>query len=327
MVFSLSAAAAEPGISANIAERPHTNGEPTDITVQLFLLDVTRIQGASQSFTADLFMLLTWKDERIAGPGTGPLRLPVDSVWNPQIQIINQQRVDRTFPELVDVASDGTVTYRQRVYGEFSAPMELHKFPMDEHRIGFRFVVPRYTTDEVRIVPDDSAFGAVIAQELSIADWDISDFRVRTEPFAPVRGGPEIAGIVGDFNAKRRLGFYASKAFLSVAIIVFMSWVVFWVDPSYVAPRMSVAVTSMLTLIAYRFLLGGVLPPLSYLTRMDHFLLASTLIVLVALIQVAYTTQLHSTERADQAARVNAMSRWVFPLVFFVAAGMILALA
>ena len=82
------AAAAEPVISANVAERPHTNGEPTDITVQLFLIDVSRIQGASQSFTADLFMLVTWKDERIAGPGTGPLRLPVDSVWNPQIQII-----------------------------------------------------------------------------------------------------------------------------------------------------------------------------------------------------------------------------------------------
>ena len=46
----------------------------------------------------------------------------------------------------------------------------------------------------------------------------------------------------------------------------------------------------MLTLIAYRFLLGGVLPPLSYLTRMDHFLLASTFLVLVAIIQVAATT-------------------------------------
>ncbi|MFV2073735.1 MAG: hypothetical protein ACC742_13935, partial [Thermoanaerobaculales bacterium] len=46
-----------------------------------------------------------------------------------------------------------------------------------------------------------------------------------------------------------------------MAIIVFMSWVVFWIDPRHVGPRISVAVTSMLTLIAYRFLLGQLLPP------------------------------------------------------------------
>ena len=39
----------------------------------------------------------------------------------------------------------------------------------------------------------------------------------------------------------------------------------------------------MLTLIAYRFLLGQSLPPVSYLTRLDYFLLGATILVFIAL--------------------------------------------
>ena len=68
-----------------------------------------------------------------------------------------------------------------------------------------------------------------------------------------------------------------------MAIIVFMSWVVFWLGPQHVGPRLSVSVTSMLTLVAYRFLLGQSLPPVSYLTRLDYFLLGATVLVFIAL--------------------------------------------
>ncbi len=48
----------------------------------------------------------------------------------------------------------------------------------------------------------------------------------------------------------------------------------------------------MLTLIAYRFLLGGMLPRISYLTRLDYFLLGSTVLVFLALVEAACTSRL-----------------------------------
>ncbi|MBD3871389.1 MAG: hypothetical protein IFK91_00530, partial [Acidobacteria bacterium] len=100
------------------------------------------------------------------------------------------------------------------------------------------------------------------------------------------------------------------------AIIVFMSWVVFWIGAEHVGPRLSVAVTSMLTLVAYRFLLGQNLPPVSYLTRLDYFLLGSTILVFVALIQVALTGTMNGKGRADRAQTVNRISRLTFPVAF-----------
>jgi hypothetical protein len=151
---------------------------------------------------------------------------------------------------------------------------------------------------------------------MTIPDWSIGAFEIRCEPFAIVPGGRRIAGLKGTFEARRHIGFYVGKAFVSVAIIVFMSWVVFWIGAEHLGPRLSVAVTSMLTLVAYRFLLGQSLPPVSYLTRLDYFLLGTTILVFVALMQVALTSAMSEGGRAGLAMTVNQTSRWLFPSVF-----------
>ncbi len=309
-----SAAAQEQSVANG--ERPGAAAGPTDVEVFLFLIDIIGIDGVSQSFTADLFILQRWHDPRLASSESSVRRLPLESVWNPRLQILNQRKLDTTFPDLVDVESDGTVTYRQRVYGEFSARLDLHDFPMDRHTIGFRMVVPNYSPEEVRATPSDGAMASLMAKELSVVDWRVGGLSVRSEPFEVIPGSRAITGLAAEFEIQRYLGFYVSKAFISVAIIVFMGFVVFWIDPSLVAPRMSVAVTSVLTLIAYRFILDRVLPPLSYLTRMDNFLLGSTLLLLGVIFQVAATTHFATTDRLPRGQSWNQISRWVFPVLF-----------
>jgi hypothetical protein len=296
--------------------RPGAEGQPLTINGTIFLLDVSKIDGADQSFTADVFMMLQWQDERLASAAEGMRRLPLKSVWEPRVQIINQRRIWKTFPEEVDVAPDGTVVYRQRYYGQLSAELDLRDFPLDHHRFRLQFVIPGYGPEEIEFLPNTEGFGEGRSPDMTVPDWSVGPFEIRAAPYAVIPGGREIAGMEGAFEAHRHLGFYVGKAFVSVAIIVFMSWVVFWLGPQHVGPRLSVSVTSMLTLVAYRFLLGQSLPPVSYLTRLDYFLLGATILVFVALIQVALTSATQEGDRAERAIAVNRISRWVFPAVF-----------
>ena len=296
--------------------RPGPEGRPLTMNGTLFLLDVSKIDGADQSFTADVFMMLQWKDERLASETDGVRRVPLDSIWNPRIQIINQRRIWKTFPEQVDASPDGTVTYRQRYYGTFSSPLDLHDFPLDHHLFRLQIVIPGFSSEEIDFVPINENFGDGRSPEMTIPDWSVGEFEIRTAPWAIIPGGRQIAGLEGVFEARRHLGFYVGKAFVSVAIIVFMSWVVFWIGAENIGPRLSVAVTSMLTLVAYRFLLGQKLPPVSYLTRLDYFLLGSTILVFIALIQVALTGAMNEEGRADRAKAVNRTSRWAFPVAY-----------
>jgi len=295
---------------------PRPDNEPLVVHGAMVLLDVSKIDGADQSFTADVFMLLQWRDARLESSAEGTRQAPLASVWNPRVQIINQRRVWKTFPESVDITPDGTVTYRQRFYGQFASPLDLHDFPLDEHEFSIHLVVPGYAPEEVQIVLHGEGFESFSLPEMTIPDWTVSDFDVQSAPWSIIPGGRRIAGLKGTFSASRHLGFYVGKAFVSVAIIVFMSWVVFWIAPEHVGPRLSVAVTSMLTLVAYRFLLGQGLPPVSYLTRLDYFLLGSTILVFIALIQVALTSAMDGANDKPRGAAINRLSRWVFPAAF-----------
>jgi hypothetical protein len=297
------------------ASRPEQDG-PTRVSAQVYVVDISRIDGANQSLNADVFVVLRWKDGRLADPSAGSRRMRLDAVWNPRLQIANEQRAWKTLPEVVDVAADGTVTYRQRFIGQFAARLDLHDFPFDRHDLRFEFASPGYRPEDVAYVPYQPAGGAGRSRSLSIPDWTVGPVRFSAEPYRIAEGGLALAGFQAAFEVRRHLGFYVGKAFASVAIILCMAWVVFWLSPSQTGSRVSVSVTSMLTLIAYRFLLGSVLPPVSYLTRLDYFLLGCTALVFSTLVLVVVASRRMEQGREADARRLDRIARWVFPAAF-----------
>jgi len=95
-----------------------------------------------------------------------------------------------------------------------------------------------------------------------------------------------------------------------------MSWTVFWIDPTLGSSQISVAVTSMLTLIAYRFAIGADVPKLPYLTVLDWFILLGSVLVFLSLIEVMVTTRLALNDRVKTARALDRHARWAFPLAF-----------
>ena len=72
----------------------------------------------------------------------------------------------------------------------------------------------------------------------------------------------------------------------------------------------------MLTLIAYRFMLGNLVPRLSYLTRLDYFMLGATSLVMLVLLTMAGSAYLVSRERMDAVRQIDRAGRWLYPLAF-----------
>jgi hypothetical protein len=79
---------------------------------------------------------------------------------------------------------------------------------------------------------------------------------------------------------------------------------------------LGVATSSILTLIAHRFVLASLLPRLPYMTRMDYFTVGSTLLVFLALLVVVLTSFLSTWGRAVAARRVDLVARAAFPGAF-----------
>jgi hypothetical protein len=306
-----------------IAKRPEHWRGPTEVQFFMFVVDIDEIDAANQNFAANIYVMLKWKDDRLAEPGTLTRQLPLADVWNPRVLVANQVGLmTRSLPEVVQVDAHGTVTYHQRYTGKVSQPLRLSNFPMDKHYFTIQFAAAGYTANDLTFKPqvreaqNVSLRGGGIADELSLPDWNVLKYDTSTSPYAPVVGA-NTAGFAFRFQAKRYIAYYLWQIILPLMVVVIMSWAAFWIDMEDIGVRVGVGTSSILTLIAYRFVVAGLLPRLPYMTRIDYFMVGSTLLVLLVLVIVIWTSFLAVHNRGARAQRTNHWARRIFPALFF----------
>jgi len=314
-----------------VIDRPRAQDGPTQVSVGIWVADITSIDSAQQSFTAEIAVVLRWKDPRLAHAGNGVVRYPIEQVWHPRVAIVNETNaVSRKFPDYVEVESNGTLIYRQRYAGAFTQRLRLQSFPFDRQTFHIQIVAVRYLPNEVRFVPDEdwvrnglkNAGG--IAPSITLPDWTIEKWETRPLTYA-LTPGLQYSGYVFEFTASRNVQHYILKVILPLVLIVMMSWSVFWIDPATSNSQISIAVTSMLTLIAYRFAVDSQLPRLPYMTRLDTFILTSTFLVFFSLIEVLVTTILDNRQQTEGAKKIDRYCRVIVPIIFVIASVAIFA--
>jgi gamma-aminobutyric acid receptor subunit beta len=290
---------------------------PVKLDTIFYVADLNSINTSGQSFDARFFYIVSWHDKRLAHKEEKPVIMKLTEVWHPNIQIINQRKVYKTLHDLVKVMPDGKVIYTQAGWGTFSQSLKLKNFPFDKQKISFNLVAASgYPPTKVQFVTNKENLSG-ISDELSIADWKISDWKEEVKPFM-LKNFTKRPGMILSFTATRLTAYYVAKMILPLVMIVMMSWAVFWMDPLNVAGNVGVSITSMLTLIAYRFSADTILPRLSYLTSLDYFILASTILVFLSLGQNLTTSALAKRDKMKQSRRLDVVCRFAFPSVFII---------
>ncbi len=295
--------------------RPMKEFGPTKIYVSIGVLDIDEIDSAKQSFVANIFYEIRWYDLRLKHNQKGRNVVPLNSIWHPQLLFVNQQKVWSSLPEVAHISPAGEVIYRQHVWGPFSQPLDVRKFPFDKQDFVIRIACADYSTNEIQFLLDKGAQSG-IADEFSLPDWKILKWELVFNPYKPTGLSKGSASFALVLYAQRYASHYIWKVILPLFLIVAMSWVVFWIDPSEAGAQISVGTTSMLTLIAYRFMVGDSMPTVPYLTRIDYFILGSTFLVFLALLQVVVTSGLAKKNKLNRARRFDFWSRFIFPIIF-----------
>ena len=299
--------------------RPDPEGQATEVYFGGMLIDLLSINDSAQSFNADIFAVAKWKDTRLISEDLPEslvgCMIPIADVWTPRLIMVNARSVRRAFEDKILVGADGTVEYSQRLQGEFTTRLHLRDFPFDRHDLLLEVAARGYSPDQVQFVPE---FKAGRIDELTITDWDVglASAEVVGRYLEPLDW--TIASVVLKTPVKRRTGFYAMKTFLPLTLIIFMSWGVFWIKPGLLPPQIGISTSAILTLIAFQFSLGYMLPKLSYLTRVDRFLIGSTLLVFLAFGEALRTSYLANRDQEDRALRIDQISRILFPILFAV---------
>lgn len=284
------------------------------------MIDVTRIDDVGQSISADYAVRQSWTDPRLT-PFEG-CKFAVDQVWIPQVAILNSAHLWPELRDYVEVGSLGRVQYLQRYHGAVVFAYQARDFPFDEQKIVLSFLSMEYGADEVVLVNDEKFTGR-IKSDVKITDWEIGAVSASVESMYVEAYGSNHSRLDVVLTAKRRTSYFIWKVMFPLILIVVMSWSVFWVHPGRFGPQIGLSATSMLTLIAFLFATEAIVPRLNYLTIMDKFVLGSTVLVFLALVEAVATAYLIAKDREAVAVRMDGVCRWVFPTAFI---GLILGL-
>lgn len=93
------------------------------------------------------------------------------------------------------------------------------------------------------------------------------------------------------FIFTRRLTGAIFNVYIPSTLVVLLSWISFWVDVEAVPARVTLGVTSLLTLTTQVVQVHSGLPPISYLTAMDIWLFACLIGVFSVLVEFAFAYQ------------------------------------
>ena len=301
-------------------ERPTIWGEPTEVQIGIYIVDVDEVNSAEQNFAASVYYEARWKNPFLRHKGPGPMHRGATEVWNPRLTIIGQQNIWRSFPESVEIHPNGEVVYRQKIWGHFSQPLDLREFPQDRQVLTIHIVAAGLREEHVKMIPlmrEDRELSG-LAEKFSVPDFEVLSWQAETLPYVPHKGGPGAAGYQMQILVGRSPTYYVLKVVIPLCLIVIMSWLPRWIKPEQIGTNVGVSTTSFLTLVAYLFAITVLLPRVSYVTRLDRFIFLSTLMVFAGLIHTVINTAMLSSKKKALMERIERWSRAVYPVILVV---------
>jgi len=248
-------------------------------------------------------------------------------IWIPELEIINAATPRSRYDTAIRVAPDGTVNYAERCKVGLSSKFALRRFPFD--RQSLLIIIHPFLIDGPRIrfrLIDNSTWTASEFESYSsLAQWKLNAVAPRVG-VGPAYGGITVPEVRFEIAVERRSSFYLWKVFLPLLLMVFLSWAVFWVEAGDLSNQVQIAVTTILTVIAFAFAISATMPRLPYLTYIDAFFLECYIYVFLAVVELMTVHVTHrSQRRRDLGLRIRKYSRWLIPASFVVTNAIIAA--
>ncbi|XP_071524123.1 glycine receptor subunit alpha-2-like [Panulirus ornatus] len=184
-----------------------------------------------------------------------------------------------------------------RVTLTLSCSMEFEHYPFDAQVCGTSISSYANTEDVIQYEwvqnkPID------LPDELEVAQFDLISYSTESLTQTFVTGN--FTGLKVHFNLRRQNGYHVLQTYIPTILIVTISWVSFWLDPNAVPGRVSLGVTTLLTLTTLASGIRAQLPPVSYVKAIDVWIGMCMIMVFGALLEFTFVNWLANKKVINQ---------------------------
>jgi len=295
-----------------------------EVSVGMYLVDITKIDEISNTFTAEIDVFVSWQDPLLAfDPDSEGSAIQVYSgheveafrsgIWSAQIYPTNPVGKLSAGGEKLIVHADGRAELSARINTTMRARLDFRKFPFDTQILPVELESFPWNMDEVRLLPNRERTG--YDQLYALTEWEVTGLEIEQYEVSRVRDVVPFSNLAFHFTVKRDSGFYLWKIFLTVMIIVSLTWVVFWMSGERLGRRAGVSSGGILTVIAYQFVTTSSLPRVSYLTVADKVMILSVVIIAATMIESLLVDSL-TDNNFPKKLKIDRICRAAFPVFY-----------
>lgn len=316
---------APPPVDSAILAPPPTGGGPVPVEAGFDLDDLIRLDEENETFEFTGTLTLTWKDPRQAFDpaveGTaekvfqGAFQFDeISPGFFPQVVLLNGAGMYEKSGTVLRVRPDGTSTLVETVVASATCDLGMRRYPFDRHGLAARFAVLGFAADEIAFtLPADG--GGTVSSRATIPQWKI---RGATAEVGTSGSGAAAASTYTVTIGVERIPFYVMRLIvLPLALIVTMSFSVFWMDRSSLGDRINVSFIGILTAVAYQIVMGDKLPRIAYVTLIHGFLSLSFITMCLTVVVNLTVGAMDKRKRFDLGDRIDYACRWIFPLGYY----------
>ncbi len=313
------------GETVNV-DPPNPDG-PTVADLRLFIIDVTGVDEISGTFTVEGYLDLVWCDPRLAsGPEAagarrqvflaGDAAVKLEQIWWPDLLFANAPAGRDAGKQILEIAADGTVEYRERFSATLEARYDLRRFPFDHQTLPL--VIESFAWSSEALLFHEQGDKIGLGEEFEVPAWHTASVRTRIESKQEIRDRAPFSRWVLEIDVDRQAAYYVWKILIPLVLLVAASWTVFWMDDGSLGERMGVSLTGILTVVAYQFIIDADLPQISYLTFMDAVLFASFAMMVLTIIENVLVRAPNAGDRQtrERRKRFDRTCRWLFPAAY-----------
>jgi hypothetical protein len=299
--------------------------EPIPVHIGVKLEQITSVDQKAENFGVVAMLVMHWRDPSLAfDPETVTDRFNVFTgdafatemsrrgvIW-PQPTLVNQQGNRWVQNRLVVIQPDGETTYMERFSATLQAPdFDFRNFPFDVQRFYIRvdLLTPEWMF-RLREIENYSEIGEKLGEE----EWVVTDFSTHLSHGEILRRA--VSRFDFEFHAKRHIDYYVFRILLPLAVIIAVSWILFFLKDY--AKRVDAAGANLLLFIAFNFAISSDLPRLGYLTFLDTLLISAFLVTAVVLILSVYLRRQDMKGRHHFVATVDRYVIVFYPLAYIV---------
>ncbi|XP_075749011.1 glycine receptor subunit alpha-2 isoform X1 [Rhipicephalus microplus] len=273
-------------------------GDPTIVSCEIYIRSFGSINPSNMDYEVDLYFRQSWLDERLRKSTLSrPLDLNdpklVQMIWKPEVFFANAKHAEFqyvTVPNvLVRINPTGEILYMLRLKLRFSCMMDLYRYPMDSQVCSIEIASFSKTTEELLLKWSESQ-PVVLFDNLKLPQFEIE--KVNTSLCKEKFHIGEYSCLKADFYLQRSLGYHMVQTYLPTTLIVVISWVSFWLDVDAIPARVTLGVTTLLTISSKGAGIQGNLPPVSYIKAMDVWIGSCTSFVFAALLEFTFVNYL-----------------------------------